>query len=127
MIILTIEEIIILHEKLINRTGGSRGVRDIGLLESAVYSAESSFNDVEVYPTVEEKAARLMFSLTNNHSFFDGNKRIGVLTMLMTLELNGVYLNYTQKELIDLGLSVADGTKKYAEILDFIRNHKIQN
>ena len=127
MIILTIEEIIALHEKLIDRTGGSQGIRDIGLLESAVYSAEGSFNDVEMYPTVEEKAARLMFSLTNNHSFVDGNKRIGVLTMLMTLELNGIYLNYTQKELINLGLFVADGTKKYAEILDFIRNHKIEN
>ncbi len=127
MIILTIEEIIILHEKLIDRTGGSQGIRDIGLLESAVYSAESSFDDVEMYPTVEEKAARLMFSLTNNHSFVDGNKRIGVLTMLMTLELNGVYLDYSQKELIDLGLSVADGTKKYGEILAFIRNHKVKN
>lgn len=127
MIILTIEEIIALHEKLIDRIGGSQGIRDIGLLESAVYSAESSFDDVEMYPTVEEKSARLMFSLTNNHSFVDGNKRIGVLTMLMTLELNGIYLNYSQKELIDLGLSVAEGTTKYEEILDFIRNHKAQN
>lgn len=124
MILLTVEEIISLHEKLIDSTGGIGGIRDIGLLESAVYSTESSFDDVEQYPTVEEKAARLMFSLTNNHAFVDGNKRIGVFTMLMTMELNGITLRYSQKELIELGLSVADGTKKYAEILDFINNHK---
>ena len=124
MILLTVEEVISLHEKLIDRTGGIGGIRDIGLLESAVYSTESSFDDVEQYPTVEEKAARLMFSLTNNHAFVDGNKRIGVFTMLMTMELNGITLRYSQKELIKLGLSVADGTKKYAEILDFINDHK---
>ena len=124
MILLTGQEVISLHEKLIDRTGGIGGIRDIGLLESAVYSTESSFDDVEQYPTVEEKAARLMFSLTNNHAFVDGNKRIGVFTMLMTMELNGITLRYSQKELIKLGLSVADGTKKYAEILDFINDHK---
>ena len=93
-------------------------------MESAVFSAENSFDDVEQYPTVEEKAARLMFSLTNNHAFVDGNKRIGVFVMLMTLELNGIVLNHTQKELIELGLSVADGTMNYYEILDFINRHK---
>lgn len=124
MILLTTDEIIKLHEKVIERTGGSSGMRDFGLLESAVFSAENSFDDVEQYPTVEEKAARLMFSLTNNHAFVDGNKRIGVFVMLMTLELNGIVLNHTQKELIELGLSVADGTMNYYEILDFINRHK---
>ncbi len=85
MIILTIEETVSLHEKLIEKTGGSHGIRDIGLLESAIYSAESSFDDVEIYPSVEEKAARLLFSLTSNHAFVDGNKRIGVLVMLISI------------------------------------------
>ncbi len=76
MITLTAEEIIALHEKLIVRTGGSYGLRDRNLLESAVYSAASAFDGEEAYPSVEEKAARLMYSLTNNHAFVDGNKRI---------------------------------------------------
>lgn len=125
MILLTVEEIIALHNKLIEKTGGSHGLREQSLLESAVYSAMSAFGDNEAYPTVEEKAARLMLSLTNNHAFVDGNKRIGVLTMLMTLQLNNVKINYTQAELVSLGLSVADGKTEYNEILDWIMKHKI--
>lgn len=125
MILLTVEEISDLHDKLIERTGGSHGLRDQSLLESAVYSAMSGFGDNEAYPSVEEKAARLMFSLTNNHAFVDGNKRIGVLTMLMTLQLNNVKIKYTQTELISLGISVADGKTKYTEILDWIMERKI--
>lgn len=125
MILLTVEEISDLHDKLIERTGGSHGLRDQSLLESAVYSAMSGFGDNEAYPSVEEKAARLMFSLINNHAFVDGNKRIGVFTMLMTLQLNNVKIKYTQTELISLGLSVADGKTKYIEILDWIMEHKI--
>ncbi|MEE1198845.1 MAG: type II toxin-antitoxin system death-on-curing family toxin [Acutalibacteraceae bacterium] len=124
MILLTVEEIIELHDKLIDRTGGSHGLRDQSLLESAVYSAMSGFEGSESYPTVEEKAARFMFALTNNHAFVDGNKRIGVFTMLMTLQLNNVKLRYTQPELISLGLSVADGSKNYEEILAWIIEHK---
>ena len=125
MILLTVEEIIALHDKLIERTGGSHGLRDQSLLESAVYSAMSSFADNEAYPTVEEKAARLMFSITNNHAFVDGNKRIGVFAMLMTLQLNKIKINYTQSELISLGLSVADGKTEYTKILDWIMEHKL--
>ena len=125
MILLTVEEVVALHDKLVDRTGGSHGLRDQSLLESSVYSAMSAFGDSEAYPTVEEKAARLMFSLTNNHAFVDGNKRIAVFTMLMTLQLNNVRINYTQAELISLGLSVADGKTEYVEILDWIMEHKI--
>lgn len=124
MILLTIEELQFLHKKLIAQTGGSDGLRDIGLLESAVYSVEGGFGDIEIYPTVEEKAARLAFSLISNHAFVDGNKRIGILAMLMTLRLNHVSLQYSQRELIDLGLGAASGACKYEEILDWIKQHK---
>ena len=123
MIILSVEEIISLHERIIDKTGGGHGVRDMGLLESAVYSADNSFDDVELYPSIEEKAARLMFALTSNHAFVDGNKRIGVFTMLMTLELNGISLKFSQEELIELGFSVADGSWNYDKILDWIKTH----
>ncbi len=125
MILLTVEEIAALHDKLIDRTGGSHGLRDRNLLESAVYSAMFGFEGSEAYPSIEEKAARLMYSLTNNRAFVDGNKRIGVFTMLMTLQLNNVTIRYTQTELISLGLSVADGKTGYNEILEWITEHKI--
>ena len=123
MIFLSIEEIISLHSKLISKTGGTDGLRDYGLLESAVFNALSSFGDKEAYPTNEEKAARLLFALVSNHAFFDGNKRIGVLVMLMTLKLNGVTLHYSQSELIELGLSIASGAAGYNDILHWIRTH----
>lgn len=125
MILLTVEEVMTLHNKLIERTGGSDGLRDQSLLESAVYSAMTGFEGSEAYPTVQEKAARLMFALTNNHAFVDGNKRIGVFVMLMTLQLNNVKIKYTQTELISLGLSVAEGTTGYDEILTWIREREM--
>lgn len=124
MILLTVEEIIRIHEKVIAATGGSAGLRDRGLLESAVYGACASFDDVEVYPSVEEKAARLAYSLISNHAFIDGNKRIGVMIMLMTLKLNNVKIVYTQAELTALGLDTASGKSGYEDILSWIGNHK---
>lgn len=125
MMILNIDEIIRLHTTLTMRTGGSDGLRDRGLLESAVYSAETSFGGQEIYPTIEEKAARLMFALVSNHPFLDGNKRIGVLVMLVTLRLNSVALRYTQAELIDLGLSAASGDLDYEAIYCWITAHRL--
>ena len=127
MILLTVDEIMELHEKLVAATGGSAELRDRGLLESAVYSADASFDDVEIYPTIEEKAARLAYSLISNHAFVDGNKRIGVFVMLMTLRLNGIRLVYTQPELIELGLQAASGIMKYEEILNWIKVHDSRN
>ena len=124
MTLLTEEEIIRLHGKLIEATGGTDGVRDIGLLSSAICNAYGGFGDVEAFPTIEEKAARLAYALVENHAFVDGNKRIGILVMLMTLKLNGVLIAYTQAELIQLGLSIADGSRKYEDIFAWILSHK---
>ena len=123
MILLTVDEIIYLHSKLVARTGGSDGLRDKGLLESAVFSALGGFGDEEAYPTIEEKAARLMYSIVNNHAFVDGNKRIGVVVMLTTLRLNEIKLKYTQTELIELALKTASGNADYNYILTFIKSH----
>ncbi len=125
MILLTTDEIIELHEKLIERTGGSHGLLNRNLLESAIYSAQAIFDSEEAYPTLEEKAARLCYSITNNHAFVDGNKRIGVFTMLMTLKLNSVKISYTQAELINLGLSVANRRFDYDAVLQWITEHKM--
>lgn len=125
MINLTVEEIIRLHEKLICRTGGMRGIKDAGLLESAVYGAMQAYDEIEAYPTPAERAARLAFALTMNHPFADGNKRTGILVMLMTLRANGVAIAYTQHELIKLGYGIADGTKGYPDILKWIYGHTV--
>lgn len=124
MILLTVDEIIQLHEKLIRATGGTPGLRDRALLESAVLSVNAGFDDVEQYPTTEEKAARLTFALISNHAFVDGNKRIGILAMLMTLSLNGISVLHTQPDLIELGLASAAGEIKYREILGWIASRK---
>ena len=124
MITLTVSEILRLHQKLLDATGGLSGTRNLGLLESAVYSANQVFGEEEAYPTVEQRAARLAYAITQNHPFVDGNKRIGMLVMLMTLRLNHVQIQYTQAELIQLGLSVADNSYRYENILAWINNPK---
>lgn len=125
MTLLTVEEVIELQEKLIKRTGGSYGLRDRGLLESAVLSTQSSFGNHEHFPTVQEKAARLMYALVSNHAFVDGNKRIGVFAMLIILKLNGIAIKYTQPELIALGLSTASSQIEYNDILEWIYVHQV--
>ena len=124
MILLTVDEIVLLHDKSLKATGGLPGLRDRGLLESAVFSVNASFEDVEQYPTVEEKAARLVYALVSNHALADGNKRVGILAMLMMLKLNDIALNYTQQELIALGLAIADGSVNYGGILKWIYQHE---
>ena len=111
MLKLTVDDIIILHEKIIDKTGGIRGIRDIGLLEMAVNSPFASFGGEDLYKTVEEKAEQLCNSLIRSHPFLDGNKRIGILAMLVFLDLNGKKLNITNEEIVSLGLGIAKGNE----------------
>ena len=85
---------------------------------------DQTFDSNELYPEIEEKAARLAYGLISNHGFVDGNKRIGVYAMLVFLELNNVTLKFTQDELINLGLGTAKGELNYLDILDFIKSHQ---
>lgn len=123
MKVLTVEQVIELHTRLIQATGGLDGVRDVGLIESSLSSAFSTYFGIEKYPSIEEKAARLCYSLVNNHAFLDGNKRIGVFVMIIFLELNGIVLNQTDEEVVKLGLGVASSELDYDAILEYIRNH----
>ena len=120
------EKVLLLHQIMAEATGGSVGVRDEGLLESALENCFATFDGVELYPSKEEKAANLGFSLISNHAFVDGNKRIGVYIMLSFLEINGIHLDATNEDVIKLGLSVAAGEMKYSEILEWIYEHKKQ-
>ena len=118
------EKVLLLHQIMAEATGGSVGVRDEGLLDSALEGAFAGFGDREFYPTTEEKGARLGYTLISNHAFVDGNKRIGVYIMLSFLEMNGIRLQCTDDELVDIGLSVASGRMKYEELLQWVLDHK---
>jgi len=119
----TIEHVLLLHQKMIERSGGSAGVRDLGLIESALARGQASFGEVEFYPAIEQKAAAIGCGLAQNHGFIDGNKRIGMATMLLILRRNGVKLAYTQEELITLGLAVAQGMASVEETTAWIQAH----
>jgi death-on-curing protein len=109
MIILTKEQVLMLHERLIETTGGSADVRDEGMLDSALSNPFQSFAGEELYPSIQAKAAQLCFGLVKNHSMVDGNKRLGTHVMLVFLALNGYELAYSQKELSDTILALASG------------------
>lgn len=119
------EKVLLLHQLIAQETGGSMGVRDEGLLESALEVAFSSFGGQEFYPTKEEKGARLGYNLISNHAFVDGNKRIGMYVMLTFLEVNGIHMDCTNKEVATVGLSVAAGSMDYEDLLHWVREHRI--
>lgn len=118
--------ILLLHRKLVERTGGSDGVRDMGLIESAVARASASFAGVEAHPGIWGKAAAVGCGIAQNHGFIDGNKRTGMAAMLLILRRNGVKMRYTQGELVQLGLSVAQGTMDVEDVEKWIREHAEQ-
>ena len=125
MIRLTKEQVLMLHTQLIEFTGGCEGIRDNGLLDSALESPFHCFGGEELYPSIQAKAARLCYGLVKNHAMVDGNKRIGVHTMLVFLAVNGYELKYTQNELVDLILDVADDKKEYEDLLEWILEHQV--
>ena len=118
------EKILLLQKLVIESSGGSAGVRDLNLLDSALESAFQTFDGKDLYPSKEEKGARLGFGLVSNHAFVDGNKRIGLLVMISFLHINGIKIDCTDEELVDLGLSLASGKADYKYLLKWICNHK---
>ena len=125
MIRLSQERVLLLHQMLIAETGGAADVRDLGLLDSALESIYATFDGEDLYPTKEEKGARLGFSLISNHAFVDGNKRIGMYVMLTFLEVNGIRMECSNQDVVDTGLAVADDSMKYDALLQWIREHKL--
>ncbi len=122
---LTKGQVLMLHSQLIESTGGCDGIRDEGLLDSALESPFQSFGGGELYPSIQAKAARLCYGLVKNHAMIDGNKRVGAHVMLVFLAVNGYELEYTQKELSGVILDVVDGKKGYEDILAWILEHQI--
>ena len=118
------EKVLLLHQLLVGQTGGEDGIRDVGLLESALEACYATFDGKELFPTKEEKAARLCAGLVSNHAFVDGNKRIGIYVLLTFLEVNGITLEATDDELIEIGLSLAKSEMKYENLLQWIYEHE---
>lgn len=123
MIKISKEQVMVLHSHLISETEGSDGIRDEGLLESAIAAPFQSFGNTEAFPSTLQKAARLGYGLIKNHAFIDGNKRTGVHCMLVFLALNGIELDYTQDELSDVVISVAAGALDLDGLLQWIIKH----
>lgn len=119
------EKVLLLHQLIAEETGGDVGIRDIGLLESALESVYATFDGEELYKTKEEKGARLGYALISNHAFVDGNKRIGVYVMLTFLETNGIEVDCTNDDIVEIGLGVAAGQISYEKLLDWVKKHKI--
>lgn len=124
MIKLTKQQVLNLHKQLIDTTGGISGVRDENMLISALETPFQSYEEQELYPSIQAKAARLCYGLVKNHAMIDGNKRIGAHVMLVFLALNGVELQYTQKELYSIILELASSKIEYEELLKWIIEHQ---
>ena len=116
-------QLLALHAALVRQTGGSEGLRDEGLLDSAFYAPFQTYDGVELYPSITAKAVRLGYGLVRNHPFVDGNKRIGTHAMLVVLDMNGISLQYEDQDLIDTILHVADGTLDYQGLLRWVLRH----
>ena len=123
MKILSAEQIIRMHSRLIDETGGTDGLRDKALLESALQTPFQSFGGIPMYPTLVQKAARLCCGLVQNHAFVDGNKRIGAHAMLVFLMLNGVMVDHTQRELSDIILGIASGSANSNDLEEWLDEH----
>ena len=117
------EQVLLLHSQLIESFGGREGVRDNDLLDSALEIPFQTFDGDELYPTKEEKAARIGYSLISNHAFVDGNKRIGALVLLTLLELNGYPMKVTNAEFADIIMGVAASEKDEKDLLEWVEFH----
>lgn len=116
------EDIIFLHSELINIFGGSDGIRDEAMLDSAINTPLQTFDSQDLYPTIIDKIARLSFGLVMNHPFIDGNKRIAAKVLDLSLDANGISLKATNEEVIEEFLSLASGKIDYPSFLSWVKS-----
>ena len=122
---LSLEQVLAIHADQVRRYGGGLGVRDLGLLKSALAMPQASFSGQYLHPTLHEMAAAYLFHLTQNHPFLDGNKRIGLAAAIAFLGLNDTWLESDPAELLEMVLSVARGEIGKPEIAVFLRDRCI--
>ena len=127
MITFLLEDIIDFHNDLEQNSIVSAGIRDKSLIESAVNAPFQTFDNMELYPTIEEKAAHLFYGLVKNHGFIDGNKRVAVHAMFIYLSLNYIFFDYTVDEMEKLVIGLADGSLNADDVVEWIYNKEIDN
>ena len=110
-----------IHQRLIEKTGGRTGIKDINLLNSAISSIYQTFDGKDLYPSVIEKAARLCYQLNKNHAFIDGNKRLSMHMLALFLRMHDIDYRPSNKEVIDIGLSLASNEMSYEALLEWIK------
>jgi death-on-curing protein len=120
---LTLGEVVDLHRSICDTSGGAAGIRDLGALESAVAQLRSTFDGVDLYPSLAEKAAALGYSLVQNHPFLDGNKRIAHAAMETFLILNGLEIDAAIDEQEQLMLGLATSRVSRADLVAWLRDH----
>lgn len=123
MIWISAEDILLIHSRVIEGSGGLDGLRDRNGLEAAVFAPMQTFDGQELYPSGTEKIARLGFGLASNHAFVDGNKRISAMMTQLLLEWNGYDLTLRTGELADMFIAIADGTANGKDLLDWVYAH----
>lgn len=122
---LTVEQVLFIHMRLLSETGGGAGIRDLGMLASAVARPQATFEGRDLYPDLFSKAAALMESLVRNHPFVDGNKRVGITAAGLFLRLNGSRLAASNPEAKSFTLQVACSELALAQITAWFRAHSI--
>lgn len=123
MIWVTAEDVVAIHSRIIQVSGGIDGLCDRAGLEAAIAAPLQSFGGEDLFPTDIEKIARIGFGLASNHAFIDGNKRIGAMVTQLLLKWNGYQFQLEQNELADMFIGIADGTKDETELRYWINDH----
>ncbi|MDA8099825.1 MAG: type II toxin-antitoxin system death-on-curing family toxin [Nitrospiraceae bacterium] len=121
---LSAEQVLFIHARVVAETGGAHGVRDVGLLQSAVARPQATFGGEELYQDFFSKAAALMESLARNHPFLDGNKRTAIAATGIFLGLNGLRFAASQKELVQFTLAVAVGKTSNEDAASWLKRHR---
>jgi death-on-curing protein len=120
---LTAEQILFIHSRIIDETGGTHGIRDIGLLQSAVERPKAFFKGKHLYPDIFHKTAAFMESLVKNHPFLDGNKRTSLISAGVFLQMNGFVLEVSQKDIVRFTLRVSQGKTTLPDIAEWFKVH----
>jgi len=123
MIYLTKKQVICLHEAQIKAFGGLIGIRDEGILDSALKGVRQTFGDAQLYPSAIDKITRTAYNLICGHAFVDGNKRIGTCVLLALLDLNNIQADFSNEDIIKIGTSVANNEMSYKQLLNYVKKH----
>ena len=119
----SLTEVLLLHARIVQLVGGAEGVRDFGLLESAVARPRATFSGTDLYPALWDRAAALMESLVQNHPFVDGNKRTGLVAIGVFLERNSYRLIANNDQVFEFTMSVARGDTRHQDIARWLQDN----